>query len=241
MGPERPVIDPVRLAVATPTHDGRAHLEHAACVDAIRQAGDRSGIVVSRLTLTGSHLARMRCQLVTAASGLGATHILMLDEDVAFADGPRALGQLLGTMRETGAGLVSAAVMVRPNIGMSSGRALMGASLDGALAGVRSEPMRWACALLTSDGERVGMAPRAASGPIVAGPGEALLLGCGALLIDMRVFASLDAEPFRFADGLGEDHWFSREVQRHGHRAALDPRAATVHLGRTGWAWEGQQ
>lgn len=244
MGPEREVtLDAkgVRLCVATPTHDGRLHAAHATSVEEIAAWARSLGVRSHRIVVSGSQLARLRCELAFRALADGATHLLFLDEDIAFANAPRAMAQLLGTMQHAEADLVSAACMVRPCLGTSSGRGLMSLTVPAAQAGLRSEPMRWASSV-TRRGETVGLAPQRAERPLMPGPEEALLLGCGALLIDCRAFGRFRADepPFRFADGLGEDHWFSREVQRRGGRAAIDPRVATVHYGYTGWMWEGQ-
>lgn len=231
----------IRLCVATPTHDGRVHAAHAASVEAIGATCAANGIEYSRVLDGGSQLARLRCLLVERARANRATHILMLDDDIALPHAGRALDQLLGTMARLDADLVSAACMIRPALGTSASRGLVGVDIHGALARLRSEPIRWASSVLTADGQMLGIAPQADGRPLVPGPGETLLLGTGCLLIRMTAFDRFapGEAPFQFADGLGEDHWFSREVQRRGGRAAIDPRPATVHYGSTGWIWEG--
>lgn len=237
----------MRLVVATPTHDGRVHTGHADTVRAIEVACLASGVPFARITGSGSQLAKLRSALARQALATrfadgeqGCTHLLFLDDDIALPQ-PGALSMLLSSLESTGAWLAGAACMVRPSLGVSSGRGLVAATVDGALGGDRGESIRWASAVMASDGTTYGLRPPEAPRPMTAAPGEALMLGTGCLLIDTRALALFgpDEDLFQFADGLGEDWWFCREAQRRGARAVLDPRIATVHYGSTGWIWEG--
>ena len=51
------------------------------------------------------------------------------------------------------------------------------------------------------------------------------------LAVDLARAAAVRAE-FRWADGMSEDLWFSRQLRLAGERVYVDPRVATVHLGQ---------
>ena len=57
-------------------------------------------------------------------------------------------------------------------------------------------------------------------------PGEPAILA-----VDLARAAAARAE-FRWADGMSEDLWFSRQLRLAGERVYVDPRVATVHLGQ---------
>jgi hypothetical protein len=56
-------------------------------------------------------------------------------------------------------------------------------------------------------------------------------VGAAILAIDLRRVAAARAE-FRWADGMSEDLWFSRQLRVAGEKIYVDPRVATVHLGQ---------
>lgn len=239
----------LRLAVATPSHDGRVHVGHADTVRAIEIACLHSGVPFARVTGSGSQLARLRSRLAREALATrfadgekGTTHVLFLDDDIALPQ-PDALSMLLSSLESVGAELAAPLCMVRPSLGDSTGRGLVGTTPERVCAGEHGEPTRFASAIMVADGTVHGLHAPDVPRPLTAPAGEMLMLGTGCLLIDTHAFERFapDEDPFQFADGLGEDWWFCREVQRRGGRAVIDPRVATVHYGSTGWIWEGMR
>lgn len=216
---------PVRLSVATPTRDARLHVAHAECVRAMEIRCRASGIEFARAHVYGYAVDRMRDDLVAVAMQWEATHLLMIDDDIALPQ-PNAIDLLLSAMVSTSADVVAAVCVSKPP------------SIDHAGKPSREPP--FASQIQDAAGVRSTLDIEAAHGHVITAPeGMMLLAGCGVMLIDTRAFARFGAPRFRFADGLSEDWWFSREVQRHGGRVVLEPKVATTHYGVTGWTWAG--
>ena len=218
---------PVRLSVATPTRDARLHVAHAECVRAMEIRCRASGIEFARAHVYGYAIDRMRDDLVSVAMQWEATHLLMIDDDIALPQ-ENAIDLLLSAMASTKADVVAAVCVSKPP------------SIDHTGKPSREPP--FASQLLDAEGRRHTIDVAASHGQTIRPPeGMALLAGCGVMLIDTRAFGRFDAPRFRFADGLSEDWWFSREVQRLGGTAVLEPRVATTHYGVTGWTWTPSQ
>lgn len=216
-------VNAVRLCVATPTRDSRVHVAHSECVRVMEIRSRDSGIPFCRAHVAGYRIDAMRDDLARVALDWGATHVLYLDDDVALPQA-NALDILLSALFSTGAELAAAACLSKPPEIDERGRP-------------SREPPLASC-LEDAEGRRVVPDVR---GHALHMPPEGMrwLLGAGALLVDVRAFARFDRPWFRFADGLSEDWWFSREIQRRGGRAVLVPSVESTHYGVTGWCWRG--
>lgn len=215
----------VRLCVGTPTRDGRVLSDHAECLRAMEVGCRNSGIDFCRAVCNGYDVATQRNGIVDVAMKWGATHLLMLDDDVALPE-PNAVGEMLGAMAGEDADVVAALCLSKPTRCDHEGRA----DRKPPFASVFELPENGRRFTIEAPGRAVVRAPE----------GMRLLAGAGAMLIDCRTFARFHAPedpPFRFTDDLSEDWYFSREVQRRGGRVVLDARVETVHYGTVGWTW----